>query len=219
MNHSSIRRGILYTAVLTLAALPAVGCTNVLFTAAYLLKGTDVDPDFKELKNKKVAVVCRPAESLMYSSSNVGRELAMQVSNLLEHKVPKIKMIDQRKIARWADENQWEDYVEVGKAMKADMVVAIDLESFSTYKGQTLYQGNANATVRVYDCQKTGNKEVFKKHLPTCVYPPNMAVPTSERTEPEFSRQFIIILAERIGRYFYAHDPHADMALDAQALK
>ena len=38
--------------------------------------------------------------------------------------------------------------------MKADMVVGIDLEGFSLFQGQTLYQGKANATVRVYDCQQ-----------------------------------------------------------------
>lgn len=219
MNLFSTRRGILYLAVLALAALPAAGCSNLLFTAVYLFKGTDVDPDFKDLKGKKVAVVCRPAESLMYSNSNVGRELALQVSNLLGEKVPKIKMIDQRKIAKWADENQWEEYVEVGKAVKADMVVAIDLENFSTLQGQTLYQGKANATVRVFDCKKSGNKEVFKKHLPQSVYPPNSSVPTSERTEQEFRHDFLVVLADQIGRHFYAHDPHADIGMDTQAMR
>ena len=42
----------------------------------------------------------------------------------------------------------WEEYVEVGKAMKADMVVGVELEKFSIYQAQTLYQGKANASVR-----------------------------------------------------------------------
>jgi len=219
MFYSSIRRGMFRLAALAIVALPMLGCTNGLFTLVYLLKGTDVDPEFKDLKDKKVAVVCRPADTLMYSSSNVGRELAVQVSNLLSEKVPKIKIIDPRKVARWTDEHQWDEYVEVGRALKADMVVAIDLESFSLYQGQTLYQGKANATVRVYDCNKSGNKEVYKKNLPQRVYPPNACVPTSERTEPEFRHEFIAQLADQIGRHFYAHDPHADMALDARSLR
>jgi len=76
MFHSSIRRGMFRLAALAIVALPMLGCTNGLFTLVYLLKGTDVDPEFKDLKDKKVAVVCRPADTLMYSSSNVGRELA-----------------------------------------------------------------------------------------------------------------------------------------------
>ena len=139
---------------------------------AYLFKGTDVDADFADLKGKKVVVVGRPMVSLQYANSNVGRELAQQISALLKEEVPKIKIVDQRKIAKWTDENTWEEYPEVGKAMKADMVVAVDLESFSLYQGQTLYQGKANATIRVFDCKKNG-KEVFRKSIPQCVYPPN----------------------------------------------
>ena len=204
-------------AVLAMLAIPAVGCQSVLLTAVYLLKGTDVDPDFKELKGKRVAVVCRPLVSLQYRDANVGRDLATQITKLLQEKVPKIKTIDQRKIAKWLDENNWEEYEEVGKAMKADMVVGIDLEGFSIYSGQTLYQGKANATLRVFDCTK-GGKIVFEKTLPQSVYPPNTGVPTSDRPEPGFRQEFVHILADQIARHFYAHDPHADMALDARSL-
>ena len=121
-------------------------------------------------------------------------------------------------MAKWTDENTWEEYTEVGKAMKADMVVGIDLESFSLFQGQTLYQGKANATIRVYDCQERG-KMVFEKELPQAIYPPNSAVPTSERTEAEFRREFVAVLADQIARHFYAHDPYADVAQDASALK
>jgi hypothetical protein len=217
MNRPLLRRGIILMVLLAIAALPAVGCRNALFTAMYIFKGTDVDPDFAGLKGKKVAVVCRPMVSLQYANSNVGRELAQQVSLLLQEKVPKIKVIDQRKVAKWTDENTWEEYSEVGKAMKADMVVAVDLEGFSLYQGQTLYQGKANATVRVIDC-KTG-KEVFRKSIPQCVYPPSAPMPASERTEPEFRNEFLGKLADQIGRNFYAHDPYADFGEDARTLK
>ncbi len=126
-------------------------------------------------------------------------------------------MIDQRKVNKWTDENTWDEYREVGKAMKADMVVGIDLESFGLYEGQTLYQGKADATVRVYNCHD--GKMVFEKILPQSVYPPNSGVPTSDRREPEFRREFVAVLADQIARHFYAHDPHADLAQDAMALR
>jgi ABC-type uncharacterized transport system auxiliary subunit len=220
MDRPFVRRLILLTATLMIAALPSIGCQSALFTAMYLLKGMDVDPDFKELKGKKVAVVCRPTASLTYSNSNVARDLAQQVTRLLQEQVPKIKTIDQRKVAKWTDENTWEEYSEVGKALKADMVVAVDLESFSIYQGQTLYQGKADATIRVFDCSKTGKgKEVFRKSIPQAVYPPNMPIPAQDRTEPEFRREFVLVLANQIGRHFFAHDPHADLAQDAAALR
>ena len=146
MNCPRLRPGIILIVTLLIVVLPAVGCREGLFTVAYLFKGNDIDPDFAELKGKTVAVVCRPVASRLYANSNVGRELAQQISLLLQEKVPKIKVIDQRKIAKWTDENTWDEYPEVAKAMKADMVVGVDLESFSLYLGQTLYQGKANAS-------------------------------------------------------------------------
>jgi hypothetical protein len=101
--------------------------------------------------------------------------------------------------------------------MKADIVVGVDLESFDIFQGQTLYQGKANASIRVYDC-KDGNKIVFEKHIPQSLYPPNSAVPTSDRTEGEFRREYILVLADQIARHFYAHDAYADYAQDASAL-
>ena len=218
MVRPSYRQTAALVMVLAAALLPALGCQSVMLTAMYLFQGTDVDPDFKELKGKKVVVVCRPMVSLQYRNANVNRELAQQITRLLQEKVPKIKTVDQRKITKWTDENTWEEYAEVGKAMKADMVVGVDLEGFSLYQGQTLYQGNANATVRVYDCTKSG-KMVFEKILPPSVYPRDSAVPTSERTEPEFRREFVLVLADQIARHFYAHDPYADVAQDANALR
>ena len=217
MARPSIRHGIALLVVLAAAVLPAVGCQRLAFTVAYLWNGTDVPPEFDGLKGKHVAVVCRPLPSLQYSNSNVGRDLAGQVTLLLEQNVPKIKIVDQRKIAKWTDENRWEEYTEVGKAMKADVVVGIDLESFSLYQAQTLYQGKANATVQVYDC-KSG-KMLFEKSMPQSVYPPNTPIFTSDMTEPEFRRKFMRVLADQIGRHFYAHDPNADLAQDSTALE
>jgi uncharacterized protein YbjQ (UPF0145 family) len=218
MDRPTIPYAIILLVTLTVALLPTFGCTSGLATAMYLLKGTDVDPDYAGLKGKKVAVVCRPVVTLQYRNSNVARDIGQMVTLLLQKKVPKIETIDQRKVAKWTDENTWEEFVEVGKAMKADMVVGIDLESFNLLQGQTLYQGTANATVRVFDCKK-GGKMVFEKTLPQSVYPPNTSIPTSERQEVTFRQEFETVLADQIARHFYAHDPYADMAQDASSLR
>jgi hypothetical protein len=218
MDRLPMRYGLVLLLLLTAALLPAFGCRSALATAVYLWKGTDVPPDYAELKGKKVAVVCRPMVNLQYRNATVARDLAQQVTILLQQRVPKIQTIDQRKVAKWTDENTWEEYREVGKALKADMVVGIDLEAFNLFQGQTLYQGKANATVHVHDCQK-GGKEVFVKNLPQSIYPPNTGVPTSDRLEPEFRREFVLVLADQIARHFYAHDPHADFTQDVSALR
>ena len=37
--------------------------------------------------------------------------------------------------------------------------------------------------------------------------------------EIEFRREFIGLLADQVGRHFYAHDRYADFASDAKAMK
>jgi len=218
MDRPSLRYGYL-AIVLALAAggLGLSGCRSALATAMWLTKGTDVPAEYAGLRGKKVVVVCRPLADLKYRDTSVAKDLARQLSVLLQHKVPKIKIVDQRKVARWIDENTWDEYSEIGEALDAEMVVGVDLQDFGIYQGQTLYQGKATVALKVYDC-KDGSQPVFEKDLPQAVYPPNTGIPTSEKLEVEFRREFVRVLADQIGRHFYAHDSYADYALDATAL-
>jgi hypothetical protein len=208
-----------FVAALALAAtlFAAAGCRSIFTTVAYLMRGTTVDAEYEGLRGKKVAVVCRPTASLTFGNPTAHQELARQLSTLLRTNVSKIHVIDQQKIAAWTDENDWGEYPEVGKAMKADMVVGVDLLGFSLYRGQTLFQGQANVNVTVYDCAN-GGKLVYEKQLPQTLWPPNTGIATSEKPESQFRREFIAVLADQIGRHFYAHDRHADFARDADAL-
>lgn len=194
----------------------ASGC-SLLATAMYIIEGTNTKADFDALRGKRVAVICRPVTSLHFRDSSAARDLARQVGVLLEKNVAKVKVIDQQDVSEWADENAWEEYVEIGKALDADMVIGLDLEEFSLYQGQTLYQGKANVKITVYDVAR-GKEPVFERHLPQAVYPPNAAIPAGEKPESHFRRQFVNHLAQLIARYFFDHDATVDFASDSTAL-
>lgn len=214
------RRWILQVALsLTAAGILASqgGCVGALTTAMYLIKGNNVPAEYNGLKDKRVAVVCRPLAELDFSSSNAATDIAAQVSQLLKANIRKIKLVDQREVAAWTDEHSWDEFTEIGEALDAEMVLGIDLEGFSLYQGQTLYQGKANATIKVFDMEKDG-EIVFRKTLPQTVYPPNSSIATQDKPEDEFRRQFVAVVADQIGRYFYKHDPRADFAQDSRAL-
>lgn len=196
--------------------LLASGC-NLLATAMYVVEGTNAKAAFDGLKGKRVAVICRPVSSLHFRDSSVSRDLAKQVGIYLEKSVKKVKLIDQREVFEWADENNWEDYVEIGKALHADMVVGLDLEEFSLYKGQTLYQGKANVKVMVVDVSQ-GKEPIFERNLPQTIFPPNGEIPTSDKPEAQFRRQFVGHLARQIAQYFYDYDATFDFANDSTAL-
>jgi hypothetical protein len=208
------RAGCLLLGALLL--LPAAGCANVLAGAMYVLDGTNVDAEYKGLQGKRVAVVCRQLASEQYNDPNVTRDLAKLVGLKLSEHVRKIKIIDQQEVANWTDANQWEEFTEIGKALEADMVVAIDLEDFRLLQGQTLLQGRANVQLKVYDL-KEADKLVFEKFPRQSLYPPNTGIPTSEKQLPQFRREYLNILADEIARYFYDHDSRAWFALDSTA--
>jgi hypothetical protein len=199
-----------------LSLVTAGGCQTVLFSAMYLFQGTTDSADFEGLNKKKVVVVCRQASGMEFSDPNVAKDLDKLVSDRLTKNCYKITVVDPSKVQQWEDENSWDEFLTVGRAMKAELVVGIDLEQFSIRQGQTVYQGKANATVKVVDC-KTG-KQTFRKAIPPLVYPPNHVLSTADRQEAEFRGEFEEVLAERLARFFYAHDPNDDVGLDAAAL-
>ncbi len=200
------------------ALFPAGGCRSLLFTAHYMLNGNDIPAAYAGLEDKRVVVVCRPLASLMYGNPPVANDLAQKISCLLKEKVSEIEVIVQREVVDWTDNNTWQQYATIGEALKADMVVGVDLLDFSLFQGQTLYQGKANVRVKVYDCAN-GGKVVFGKTLPEVVYPPNIGIETSTRSEAKFRRKFLPVLADHVGLCFYAHDRYADFALDATVLQ
>ena len=205
MDRLPTRLGLFAAALLVACS----GCSTLL-TAAYVLMPEDTPAEFKGLKGKHVAVVCKPIVELEFTDAGSARELAATVGGLLERNVRKTRVIDQQEVARWVDEHAWVDYATVGKALDADLVVGIDLEEFRLHEGATLYRGRATAHVRVFDI--AAGKVVFEKRYDDFQYPADGAVPTSDRSEAQFRGMFLQILAGRIARSFHAYDSRTSFA-------
>ena len=201
---------------LVTAMVATAGCTGPLLTAMYLAGGMDTPAEFKGLHKKKVVVVCRPLVQLKYTDMNASKLIGAEVGKLLA-KYARSTIVDQAKVAEWLDNNASDDYVEIGRALGAEMVVGIDLLDFDIHQGQTLYQGKADYDLKVYDC-KTGSV-VFEKSPDPSVWPPNSGIPTSEKQQSQFRRQFVGVLAEEVARHFYSHDPRVNFAGDAATME
>jgi len=199
-----------------LVVMLASGGCSALATALWVTGQSDVKPEFAGLKDKKVAIVARPVISLSYRDAHVDKALARRIHAILVQRVPKAQWIDPQKVEQWMDEHDWESYVEVGRGVGADMVIGVDIEAFSLYKGQTVYQGTATLRVTVYDCAT--NQQVFEKTLDQINYPPNSVIPTSELPESDFRKEFVSVLATAVARLFHSYDPREFWALDAKAI-
>ncbi len=203
---------------LSLIALASTGCIpSLIATGIYAIQGGNVVPaECDALEKQRVVVLCRPPASHEYRNAGAARALGAQVSSLLEKHVKGITVVSPKEVDNWVDEQDWENFKDLGHSVKATKVVYIELDDFELYKGKTLYQGSAEINISVYDMENH-DKLVWDRRLGQVLFPKNSGIPSSDKPVQAFERQFVGVVAEQIAEHFYKHDPNANFALDAAA--
>jgi hypothetical protein len=203
---------------ITLAGLTSTGCIpSLIATGIYAFQGGNIVPaECKDLEKQRVVVLCRPPASHEYRNAGASRALGAQVSALLEKHVKGIEVVSPKEVDNWVDEQDWDNFKDLGHAVKATRVVYIELDDFELYKGKTLYQGTAEINISVYDMEHR-DKELWSRRLGQVQFPRNSGIPASDKPVQAFERQFVGVIAEQIAEHFYKHDPNASFALDAAA--
>jgi hypothetical protein len=122
-------------------------------------------------------------------------------------------------VADWIDRNHWNqiDYRDVGKGVKADKVVAIDLAGFRLHDGPTLYRGQASFTVKVLDIKDDG-REVFRRSQSEITFPTTGAYHSQETSEPVFRKTFVKVIAQQVARYFVEYNLSDNFGRDPAVL-
>lgn len=205
---------------LTLLVLSsATGCIqSLLATGVYLWQGGNVVPaQCEELKGQRVVVVCRPPSTNEYRHAGASRSIGKRVSSLLEENVKGIDVVSPREVDNWIDEQDWENFKDLGRAVKATRIVYIELDNFDLYKGTTLYQGDADVQLTVYDMTKRDGDQVWSRNVGQILFPRNAGIPSADKSVQEFQDQFVEVVSVQTASLFYKHDPNADFALDAVA--
>jgi hypothetical protein len=217
----ALRRPLLSATSLLLVLVtlvPSTGCLHMLLASGiYLWQGGNVVPaECTALEEKRVVVVCRPPASSDFSLAGASRQLNRAISMLLKQNVKKIDIVDPREVDTWLDESDTGDYVDLGRAVKADIVLVVDMERFDLYKGRTLYQGNADVSLQVHD-MSAGGELIWDRQIGQVLFPRNAPIPAADKSQDQFQREFVAILANQIAIHFYKHDPSANFAIDALA--
>jgi hypothetical protein len=208
---------IAFTLIGVFSLLAAGGCAPLLATGIYIVQGGNVvPPEYDGLEDQRVVVVCRPPSSHEYRHAGASRAVSQQVSELLVDNVEDIDVVNPREVDNWIDESDWGDFKELARAVHADKVVYIEMNDFELYKGKTLYQGQADISVTIYD-MKNNSRLVWDRHLGEILYPSNSGIPAQDKPVQQFEREFVSIVATRIAQNFYKHDPNSAFAMDAMA--
>ena len=198
------------------------GCANALFTAAYLIKGNEVDPEFKKEmkeipKKSKMVVICRSPYQTLIGIDDPSRTLSVALTKALSEK------LDEKKKLEWVpidtvetlfDETEFtnESFEKMGAKVGADYVFGVDIDSFNIHHSPQYLQGKAHVNVKLVEVES--GKTICSKSLPQYVYPPNTPVAVGDMLEERFQTLYIIKLADEIGCCFYPYDPHEKVALD-----
>ncbi len=209
-----------FTLGLTMLLLgSSTGCIqSLLATGVYLWQGGNVVPaQCEELKGQRVVVVCRPPSTNEYRHAGASRSIGKRVSALLEENVKGIDIVSPREVDNWIDEQDWENFKDLGRAVEATRIVYIELDNFDLYKGTTLYQGDADVHVTVYDMSTREGDQIWSRNVGQILFPRNAGIPSADKSVQEFQDQFVEVVSVQTASFFYKHDPNADFALDAVA--
>lgn len=217
LRSKTISRTVLF-ALVVLFSGATTGCLHtILATGIYLFQGGNVVPaQCEALNGERVLVICRPPASNEYRHDGAARNIGKRVSSLLSENVPGIDVVSPHEVENWVDQQDWDNFKDLGRAVKATRVVMIELDDFGLYQGTTLYQGRADVRVTVYDMTQKG-KEIWSRNIGQVLFPRNSGIPSADKPVQEFERQFVEVVALQTSVFFYKHDPNADFALDAVA--
>ncbi|MBQ4144034.1 MAG: hypothetical protein IJD43_11235 [Thermoguttaceae bacterium] len=203
------RRSLCFFLLAALCLTCVTGCGQALGVLIHGFKGDNLDPPCMEMEGK-VAVIVRPRASTTYQYGDVSNELArvlnvkigLGLKNFKKKKREKITLIPHDRIQEYSDGMHAEtDFVEIGKAVGADQVVAVDLLGYNHIAGTNVWQGHANVNVQLIDV-KTGDIVYQPDSLAEYIYPRNNVVSATDKSEFDFQREYILRLGNYISKQF-----------------
>ena len=199
-----------------MSTITNVGCVSLVANIMHIIHGRNVPAPFDKLEGKRVAVVVN-SESGMSDMPVV--ILGRNIREIMSAKVKDIELVPQNQVEKWANEQDWEDvdYEAIGKGVKADYVVAVELIGLELRDGDTLYRGKCDCYTTVYEVGK-GDKPVYKgPSMQSFTFPSMGGQPTTGTDEASFRRVFLGIVASRVARNFHPYNPDDDIAADAES--
>ena len=206
---------ILTLAIVGFLTLTQIGCV-IPFAANLLhaLGSDDIPAEFTGLEESTLAVVT-VTDGSQYNDDASARQLSRMVSDLLRSQIKDLKLVREDQIAQWRDTNGWDsiDFVSIGRGVKADKVLAIELTNLRLQEGATLYRGRSDVTIKVID---TASSDVlYRKTFDEYTYPVSAGQYTSETTESRFRKLYFKMLSKQISRSFHPWDMTEDFASDS----
>jgi hypothetical protein len=206
------RHRLLHVAGMALLVMPLVaGCQ-----AMYFFTNPDASRPVKaeyRVGKKKLAVIVWADRSVIdeYPSARrmVCRALTHELTTHLEEQGA--TLVSARKISEFQEHGDanWEAMSnnEIGKELKADMVLRVDLIDFTTRAAETrqLQKARISANVNLYPSGETTANSLYSDEIKT-TYPPDSLHGAQDLEEADLLHQAVDYFAAVAARKFYDHE-------------
>lgn len=199
-------------ALLVVGTVSSTGCITLISNLLWVIGGNEAPAEFKDLQEKRVAVVVTSDGSGTSDASSI--VMSRQIASLLTKHGKKIEVLNPEEVDRVVRDVGPGDVSRIGSRLKADYLMAVDIRNLKLKEGQTLYRGVCDCSLSVYKVSE-GDQIVFAKDFPQFAYPMTGGVHVTETNEATFRGMYLSVLANRVARNFYRYDPTGDVGLDA----
>lgn len=212
INHARTTRIIL---LLVAAALivSSTGCVGAMAQILYVIRGHKTPAEFEGLAGKKIAVVV-VSDAAAYGADTMTYTVGNQVSVDLANNLKGATLVPPSRIEAWIDQNGFDDtdFIEIGRGVEAEMVIAVEVGSYTIHDGSTLFKGQADLTISVYDVKR--EQIVYTKGPNNFVFP-KTGRPRIQTSDRKFEQFYLARLTKHISRIFYSHDQLDSIAEEA----
>ncbi len=191
------------------------GCIGLAANLLHAIHGNNRPAEFKGLENKRVAVVVATEAGI--GNNQAAKTLTAFIQTALSTNMKKkVEIVRPQEVEKWLDQNGWTeaDPVEIGRGVNADMIIMVDLLNLNLKDGPTLYRGQSDINVAVYDVKDMG-KLAFRKQISEFSFPTMGGTPVSDTSESKFRAAYLGVVANKVSSLFYQIEATSDFALDA----
>ncbi|MFN7736152.1 MAG: hypothetical protein ACK5O8_08530 [Pirellula sp.] len=199
-------------ALLVVGTVSSTGCITLISNLLWVIGGNEAPAEFKDLQEKRVAVVVTTDGSGTTDASSI--VMSRQIASLLSKHGKKIDVVNPEEVDRVVRDVGPSDVSRIGSRLKADYLIAVDIRNLKLKEGQTLYRGVCDCSLSVHKVAD-GDQVVFAKDFSQFAYPMTGGVHITETNDATFRGMYLSVLANRVARNFYRYDPTGDVGLDA----
>ena len=175
-------------------------------------KSKTVKADYGKIGKRKVAVLVWADRSTLDEYYHARRQVCRAVTYHMKRHLPKARFVSPRDVAAFQNGSglDWQSMSnqEIGKELKCDLLLRIDLLEFTTRASDTveLRKARIAATVNMYDCSpEAGLDAVYEKEV-RVTYPSGSLPAKIDISEDDLLHDAVELFADETARNFYDHD-------------